>query len=70
MYTGRYTLTGLKDVTNYVARVSSRNDYGFSRPSPASYFYFGTKGAGELLTYTYTDIKNYIISSYNYETRN
>ena len=52
MYTGRHTLTGLSPVTNYVARVSSRNDYGFSRPSPASYFYFGTKGAGELLTYT------------------
>jgi hypothetical protein len=47
-YTGRYTLTGLTPITNYVARVSSRNDYGSSRPSPASYFYFGTKGAAPL----------------------
>ena len=46
-YTGRYTLTGLSPMTNYIVRVSSKNQYGFSTPLPPSYFPFGTKGAGK-----------------------
>jgi hypothetical protein len=48
MYAGRYTLIGLSPSTNYVVRIFSENDYGFSRPMPRSYFYFGTKGAAPL----------------------
>ena len=47
-YTGRHTLIGLSPQTRYLVRVSSRNDYGFSKPLPSSYFEFGTLGAGKL----------------------
>ena len=46
MYRGRIQLTELSARTNYIVRVSSENGYGLSNPSPQSYFYFGTKGAG------------------------
>ena len=49
MYGGKIQLTGLDSMTNYVVRISSENGYGFSNPSPQSYFYFGTKGAGKKL---------------------
>ena len=46
-YRGQIQLTGLSKMTNYVVRVSSENGYGYSNPSPQTYFYFGTKGAGK-----------------------
>ena len=46
-YRGQIKLTNLSKMTNYVVRVSSENGYGFSNPSPQTYFYFGTKGAGK-----------------------
>ena len=43
-YAGRYTIDKLSPAKNYVARVASKNDYGYSKFSQA--FRFGTKGAG------------------------
>ena len=43
-YAGRYTIDKLSAAKNYVARVASKNDYGYSKFSQA--FRFGTKGAG------------------------
>jgi len=48
-YRGQIQLTGLSKMTNYVVRVSSENGYGYSNPSPQTYFYFGTKGAAPLI---------------------
>merc|ERR1712223_1641403 len=48
-YRGQIQLTGLSKMTNYVVRVSSENGYGYSNPSPQTYFYFGTKGADPLI---------------------
>jgi len=42
-YAGRYTIDKLSPAKNYVARVASKNDYGYSKFSQA--FRFGTKGA-------------------------
>lgn len=42
-YSGKHTLTQLRTATRYVARVSSKNDYGYSKFSQP--FKFGTKGA-------------------------
>ena len=43
-YAGRYTIDKLSPAKNYMARVASKNDYGYSKFSQA--FRFGTKGAG------------------------
>ena len=43
-YQGRYTIDKLSPAKNYVARVASKNDYGYSKFSQP--FRFGTKGAG------------------------
>ena len=43
-YTGTYMIANLKPATVYLARVSSRNVYGYSTPSQA--FKFATRGAG------------------------
>ena len=48
-YTGKITLKNLSKASRYVARVSSKNDYGYSKYSQP--FRFGTKGAGESLPY-------------------
>jgi len=42
-YAGRYTIDKLSPAKNYMARVASKNDYGYSKFSQA--FRFGTKGA-------------------------
>ena len=44
-YSGKHTLTGLEPATRYLARVSSKNDYGFNKFSQP--FHFATKGAGK-----------------------
>ena len=44
-YTGTGMISHLKPATVYLARVSSRNAYGFSKPSQA--FKFATRGAGK-----------------------
>ena len=44
-YTGKIMLKNLSKASRYVARVSSKNDYGYSKYSQP--FRFGTKGAGE-----------------------
>lgn len=43
-YSGRATLEKLSPATRYLARVSSKNDYGYSKFSQP--FTFATKGAG------------------------
>ena len=43
-FTGKHVIQGLQPQTRYVARVSSKNHYGFSKPT---HFVFGTKGAGK-----------------------
>jgi len=42
-YSGKHTLKGLEPATRYLARVSSKNDYGFNKFSQP--FHFATKGA-------------------------
>ena len=42
-FNGKHTIRGLLPETRYVARVSSKNYYGFNSPKA---FVFGTKGAG------------------------
>ena len=43
-FVGKHVLQGLIPQTRYIARVSSKNDYGYNKPKT---FEFGTKGAGE-----------------------
>ena len=43
-FVGKHVLQGLIPQTRYIARVSSKNDYGYNQPKT---FEFGTKGAGE-----------------------
>ena len=45
-YTGKTNLRKLSPATRYLARVSSKNDYGFSKYSQP--FSFATKGAGKI----------------------
>ena len=45
-YAGTHMIANLKPATVYLARVSSRNVYGYSNPS--QYFKFATRGAGNL----------------------
>ena len=42
-YSGKHEIKNLRPQMRYIARVSSRNDYGFNEPKE---FEFGTKGAG------------------------
>jgi len=42
-YSGKYTLTNLSTASRYIARVKSKNDYGYSKFSQP--FRFATKGA-------------------------
>ena len=42
-YSGKHEIKNLRPQMRYIARVSSRNDYGFNEPIE---FEFGTKGAG------------------------
>ena len=50
-YSGKHTLKGLEPATRYLARVSSKNDYGFNKFSQP--FHFATKGAGKNKIYLY-----------------
>ena len=43
-FAGKHFLKEMEEATRYEARVSSRNDEGWSKPSPT--FHFATKGAG------------------------
>lgn len=45
-YAGTHMVANLKPATVYLAKVSSRNVYGYSNPSQA--FKFATRGAGNL----------------------
>ncbi len=45
-YSGKHVVENLRPATRYLARVSSRNDYGYSNFGPP--IRFGTKGAGKL----------------------
>ena len=55
IYTGTHMISSLTPATVYLAKVSSKNVYGYSAPSQA--FKFATRGAGNLsflnLTYYY-----------------
>jgi len=44
-FVGKHVLQGLIPQTRYIARVSSKNDYGYNQPKT---FEFGTKGAAPL----------------------
>jgi len=44
-FVGKHVLQGLIPQTRYIARVSSKNDYGYNKPKT---FEFGTKGAAPL----------------------
>jgi hypothetical protein len=44
-YSGKFTISNLYPATRYLVRVSSKNDYGYSKYSTP--FKFGTKGAGK-----------------------
>ena len=44
-YTGTHMIDSLTPAAVYLAKVSSRNVYGYSAPSQA--FKFATRGAGE-----------------------
>ena len=46
-FSGRHTLTNLSSASRYVARVASKNNYGYSKYSQP--FRFATKGAGKLI---------------------
>ena len=46
VYTGTHMIDSLTPAAVYVAKVSSRNVYGYSAPSKT--FKFATRGAGEL----------------------
>jgi len=48
-FTGKHVIGNLKPMTSYVARVSSKNDYGFNSPKV---FRFGTKGAAPVVAPT------------------
>ena len=60
-YSGKHTLTGLEPATRYLARVSSKNDYGFNKFSQP--FHFATKGAGKNRIYLYCHLIVFIESS-------
>ena len=45
MYAGTHMISNLRPATVYVAKVSSRNIYGYSNPSQV--FKFATRGAGK-----------------------
>ena len=59
-YSGKHILTGLEPATRYLARVSSKNDYGFNKFSQP--FHFATKGAGKNKMYLYCHYSIYRIS--------
>ena len=46
IYTGTHMISSLTPATVYLAKVSSKNVYGYSAPSQA--FKFATRGAGNL----------------------
>ena len=48
-YSGKHTVTDLEPASRYLARVSSKNDYGFNKFSQP--FHFATKGAGKKHTF-------------------
>ena len=48
-YSGKHTVTDLEPASRYLARVSSKNNYGFNKFSQP--FHFATKGAGKNRTY-------------------
>ena len=59
-YSGKHTLNGLEPATRYLARVSSKNDYGFNKFSQP--FHFATKGAGKNKMYLYCHYSIYRLS--------
>ncbi len=57
-YAGTHMIANLNPATVYLAKVSSRNVYGFSNPSQA--FKFATRGAGNLswlIFYNWVDMQ-------------
>ena len=62
-YSGKYTLTNLSTASRYIARVKSKNDYGYSKFSQP--FRFATKGAGEFIFLIHYDCVHFDLFSYS-----